>query len=342
MTTPLTKFDVAIIGGGSAGSMGALRAVLNNLKTVAFLGSALTKKRARATWVGKVENMPGHFGMPKAIIQSANEVFQWIEKSETWAPLLTSVRDEVIKISGQKGDFRLETKKGEIYQAKYVVLCTGIMDVQPVIGGDIKNVYPMANEGHVEYCIRCDGHRAKGKHTAIIGHAESAAWIATLLKERYECPAITVLTNGEKLAVTPGTPLADRIAAYDIQVKESPIQELAGNAKKEGLTAILLADGTTISATIAFVSLGVIVYNELAKALGAKIDDRGYVLTDDAGETSVQGLFAAGDLRANKKKQIYTAWDITVDSVDKVDSYLRVEKRERLLKTGKHGSVAID
>jgi len=77
--------------------------------------------------------------------------------------------------------------------------------------------------------------------------------------------------------------------------------------------------------------MGTIVYNQLAKDLGAAIDERGYVLTDEAGETKVPGLFAAGDVRANKKKQIYTAWDMVVDSVDKADSYIRAEKRERWL-----------
>ena len=326
-----TVYDVAIVGSGAAGSMGALRAVLNNLNTVAFLGSALNKKKARATWVGKVENMPALFDYPKAISQSSIEVFQWIEKHPTWSPLLKSIKDEVVEITGTKGNFALKTRKGEVFRAKYIVLCTGIMDVQPVIGGDIKNVYPMANEGHVEYCIRCDGHRTKGQHTAIIGHADTAAWIATLLKERYDCPAITVLSNGEKLRVLPGSPLAERLTAYGIQVNELPIKALLGNPKKEGLTGIQLTDGTIVPATIAFVSMGTIVYNDLAKALGAKVDEREYIVTDEAGETTVPGLFAAGDIRANKKKQIYTAWDITVDSVDKVDAYLRAEKREHLL-----------
>ena len=82
---------------------------------------------------------------------------------------------------------------------------------------------------------------------------------------------------------------------------------------------------------IGFATLGTIIYNELAVSLGAEIDDRGYVITDSHGETAMAGLFAAGDLRANKKKQIYTAWDIAVDSVDRVDSYIRKEKRQHWL-----------
>ncbi len=327
-------YDIAIVGSGAAGSMGTLRAVLNNLSTVSFLGSALTKKRSRAIWVGKVENMPALFDKPKAITQSATEVYQWIDKHPTWSQLSTSIKEEVVKITGVKGDFILETNKGGKYRAKFVVLCTGIMDVQPKIGGDIKNVYGMANAGHVDYCIRCDGHKSKNRDVTIIGSGESAGWVAALLKERYEPPSVTVLTNGEPLATKPGSPLEVRLKAYGIRVIAEPIAELIGDPK-EGLTGIRLADGTVHATQIAYVSMGTIVYHQLAKDMGAVIDDRGYVVTDEAGETIVPGLFAAGDMRANKKKQIYTAWDMVVDSVDKADSYHRAEKRERWLSEAK-------
>ncbi len=327
-------FDIAIVGSGAAGSMGTLRAVLNNLSTVSFLGSALTKKRSRAVWVGKVENMPALFDKPKAITQSATEVYQWIEKHPTWSQLSTSVKEEVVKITGAKGDFTLETNKGGKYRAKFVVLCTGIMDVQPKIGADIKNVYPMANAGHVDYCIRCDGHKSKNHDVTVIGSGEAAGWVAALLKERYEPPSVAVLSNGEPSAIQAGSPLAERLKVYGIPVIEQPIAELLGDPKT-GLTGIRLADGTVHATQIAFVSMGTIVYNQLAKELGAEIDDRGYVVTDDMGETKVPGLFAAGDVRANKKKQIYTAWDMVVDSVDKADSYVRAEKREKWLGAAK-------
>ena len=70
-----------------------------------------------------------------------------------------------------------------------------------------------------------------------------------------------------------------------------------------------------------------LVYNELAKSLGAKLDERGFVLTDDKGESSVEGLYIAGDLRAQTKKQVYTAWDTAVDAADAIDQKIRLKKR---------------
>ena len=89
-----------------------------------------------------------------------------------------------------------------------------------------------------------------------------------------------------------------------------------GDPKKEGLQGAGLESGEEIAFSKGFVSLGTIVYNELATATGAEIDERGYVVTEDYGETATPGIFAAGDLRAGREKQIYTAWDIAVDAVD--------------------------
>ena len=63
-----------------------------------------------------------------------------------------------------------------------------------------------------------------------------------------------------------------------------------------------------------------IVYNDLAKQLGAELDERGFVLTDPRGQSSVKGLYVAGDLRAKTKKQIYTAWDSAVDCADYINA----------------------
>jgi len=322
-------FEIAIVGSGAAGSMGALRAVLNNLDTVCFMGSPKTKRKARATWVGKVENMPVLFDKPKAIFSSAREVFGWIRAHETWKEKLTEVADAVESIEGKKGDFTLKTSKGGVYKAKHVVLCTGIMDVQPEIQGDIRNVYPFANEGHVEYCIRCDGHKTKGNPTAIIGHQEVAGWIASLLIERYDCPKMAVVTNGKPFEMAEDSALKERLDCYGIEIHEEPIAKLLGEPKGKGLTGIELEGGKIVDCRIAFVSLGAIVYNGLAKSLGCEVDERGYVVTDKKGESNVPGIFAGGDLRANTKKQIYTSWDVTVDAVDKIDAYVREERRTR-------------
>ena len=75
-------YDIAVIGAGAAGSMGMLRAVLNNRETIIFKGSRKTNKRSRALWVRKVVNMPLMFDKKMAITDSVKETFAWIEGHE--------------------------------------------------------------------------------------------------------------------------------------------------------------------------------------------------------------------------------------------------------------------
>ena len=60
---------VAVIGGGSAGVMAVLRCVLNNDPCLFFPGSPKDRKRSRALWVRKIENMPAHFNYERGIDQ---------------------------------------------------------------------------------------------------------------------------------------------------------------------------------------------------------------------------------------------------------------------------------
>ena len=60
-------YPIAVIGGGSAGTMATLRSVLNNDKTLFFPGSPKNKKRSRAFWVSKIENMRDIFNMPRGL-----------------------------------------------------------------------------------------------------------------------------------------------------------------------------------------------------------------------------------------------------------------------------------
>ena len=81
---------------------------------------------------------------------------------------------------------------------------------------------------------------------------------------------------------------------------------------------------------VAFPMLGQIAYNELAKQVGAELSEKGNVITNEKGESSIPNFYVAGDLRQGKKYQIYTAWDMAVDSVDDMDAKLRKNIENKL------------
>lgn len=315
-------YDVAVIGSGAAGQMAMLRGVLNNLETLIFMGDAQTMRRSRATWVTEVDNVPGMFDKKRPITATSKEVIDFIQKQEGFKNKLTVVRKAVTHVRKENNIFTLDDG-ANTYQAHFVVLCTGTMDVQPHIQGSIEPVFPFANRGDFLYCIRCDGHRTLGSPCAVIGDQSGAGWIAIMLKERYDNPKLWVLTNGKPFNAS--EQVRGLLEKYKIEIIEEEIQEILGDAR-EGLKGFRFRD-TSIETSKAFVALGSMVYNQLAKEVGVKLNERDHVIVNDKNETSVEGFYAAGDLVAGRKKQVYTAWDDAVDAVDAIDEKIRIRKR---------------
>lgn len=324
-------YDIAIIGGGSAGTMAMQRAVLNNDDCIFFPGSNLDKKKSRAFWVTKVENMPAHFQYKKGIEEPNRETVEWILNSPFKEKLNYQKNIGIIKIEkDDSGIFHLTDSKNHSHRAKFVILCTGVMDVQPKINGSIEEIFPYANIQLADYCLRCDGHHVLNKKIAVIGHNSAAIWVATMLFERYQCTEVSILSNSEKENFDQET--LDLVKLYQFKIYSSEIVKILGEPKMKVMNGFQLKDGSLVNAEYVFISLGMIVYNELALQLNAKVDARGFVETDNKGKSSVDGLYIAGDLRANTKKQIYTAWDTAVDSADEINMLLRRSKRNQLKK----------
>lgn len=324
-------YPVCVIGGGSAGVMATLRTVLNNDKCLLFPGTLKDKKRSRAFWVSKIENMPAHFSFKKGIEDPNKEVINWINESPFAEKLILKKNIGVEKVAKSiDGIFQITASNQEVYYSKFVILCTGVMDVQPEINGSISPILPYANVQLADYCLRCDGHHSLGKNVTIFGNGDAAAWVAIMLKERYGCPSLTILTNGQ----TPkdfSEEVQKLVELYQLRIENQSVVKIHGDAKKNILIGYELADGKMINSEFTFISLGMIIYNELAIQLGAELDSRGFVITNSHGESSIPGLFIAGDLRSNAKKQVYTAWDHAVDCADKINAALRYQGRLNLL-----------
>jgi thioredoxin reductase (NADPH) len=323
-------YPVCVIGGGSAGTMAALRVVLNNDECLFFPGTPQDKKRSRALWVRKIENIPAHFQYKRGIEEPNAETLKWIGESAFKNNLVWKKNTGVSHL--KKNDqnlFEITDSKGEMHLARFVILCTGVMDVQPLIQGTIETVFDYANSQTIDYCIICDGHHVLGKKTSIIGHGNGAAWIAILLHERYGPPELTIMTNGHEPEFQ-----ADTLALlklYNVRVITTVIKEIQGEEKGKILKGFTFEDGNIIQSEMCFVALGMIVYNELAKELHADLDERGFVKADETGLTSISNLYVAGDLKANTKKQIYTSWDMAVNSANAINLKLRQLKRATLV-----------
>ena len=310
--------------------MAALRTILNNDECLFFPGSPKDKKKSRALWVKKIENMPAHLSYKRGIEDPNAETIKWIQESAFKANFHLHRNVGVASIHKNAQDiFEIIDSKGKKFFAQFVILCTGVMDVQPKIQGSIEAVFDYANAQTIDYCLICDGHHVLEKKTVVIGHDNSAAWVAIMLLERYRCPEMTILTNGMDANFQNDT--QKLIDLYKIRVLTSPIKQIMGEDKGVILKGFELEDNNIIQAEMSFVAMGMIVYNDLAKQLGAELDERGFVKAGENGLTSVQGLYVAGDLKANTRKQVYTAWDHAVSAATAINFIIRSKKREKHL-----------
>ena len=321
-------YDVAVIGGGSAGVMACIRTVLNNDECLFFPGTPKDKKRSRAFWVTAVENMPAHLSFKKGIEEPNKLSLDWLSQSSFAKKFHWQKNLGITKIEKKEdGLFYLTDNKNNSYISRFLILCTGVMDVQPVIQNSIEPIFQYANVQLADYCLRCDGHHVLNKKLAVVGHTTSAAWVAIMLYERYQCPEVHLLLNGESAEFDQES--IDLMKRYNFMIHREKIDSIEGSPKENKLSGFIV-ENKLIHAEIVFIALGMIVYNELAKMLDANLDSRGFVVTDNKGKSSIEGLYVAGDLRANVKKQIYTAWDTAVDSADEINLLIRRIKRNSI------------
>jgi thioredoxin reductase (NADPH) len=322
-----TLYDVAIIGGGGAGTMAYLRAVLNGNKAVMFTGDADAKRKGRATWVIEVDNMPGYHGVGRPITKTSSDTLKWIKGQDTLKDYGDVMKAKVTQISRDEESFVVsyESRKDSAsLRAKHIILATGVMDVQPEIGGTIAPIFPFANRGEAIYCVRCDGHQTLGHSLTVVGRADSAIYIASMMMDRYDHESVPVLTNG------PGASFSEKAMEtadlYGITINEAPITRILGD-DEQGLQGFELEGGEQFKAERAIIALGIIAYNELLTGLDGEVDGVGKAVVDEHFESSVPGFFVVGDLVSGSKMQIYTAWDESVDAADEIDRRVRAHKR---------------
>ena len=302
-------YPIAIVGAGAAGTMAVQRAVLNNTEVLLFSGAKRERKNSCGNWVRKVDNVPTLLKYKRAVLEMRNEVLYELVKSPLGHNLFI-IEDSICEIRNQGNYFDLVDGCGRTFSARYVVLATGIMKEQPVIQGSIKPILGYANSQSIGYCSLCDGHRAFGKKTVVIGHTEEAADTAMDLKNKYNLPHVPILTNG-------------KIPTFDFEegmvIYVEPILEIIGDAEQTQLHGFKLSSGEIVEAEFGFVSMGIRPNNRLALQLGVELNECGLVVTDENCESSIPNLFVIGDLRANSFKQIYTAWQHAADALIEID-----------------------
>jgi len=282
-----TNYDILIIGGGPAGLAAAVYAARAGMKTAVLEG---TVTGGQAAITETVENYPGF------------KKVGGFELCENMREQAEGLGAEIIYEQAVSFDLKGKVKRIAGYTASAVILAMG---VSPRRLG-------LPNEGRqgISYCATCDGAFYKGKDVIVVGGGNTAAEDALYLAR---------LANHVYLIHRRDALRADKITADKIindpkitVLWDSVVTELIVDKKLTGAVVKNLKTGMsqTVAADGLFVAIGQEPATKLLQTNGkplVKLNESGYILTNEHMRTSVKGVFAAGDIRAGVLKQIVTA-----------------------------------
>jgi alkyl hydroperoxide reductase subunit F len=290
-------YEVLVVGGGPAGASAAIYAARKGIRT------------------GVVAERFGGQVMDTMSIEN------FISVKETEGPKLAAALEEHVKeynvdiMSEQKADnivsaeknedgyIHVQLESGATLKSRSVILSTGARWREMNVPGEQK----YRNKG-VAYCPHCDGPLFKGKRVAVIGGGNSGIEAAIDLAGLVE--HVTVLE------------FADTLRADQVLINKA---NSMGNIEiiKEAQTTEVIGDGTRVTALNyldrasgeakqielagIFVQIGLVPNSEFLKDSGVELSPRGEIEVTPKGETSVPGIFAAGDVTTVPYKQIIIA-----------------------------------
>lgn len=279
-------YDVVILGGGPAGLSAAL--ALGRARKQVLLCDAGPRRNALAVHLHNFVTRDG--ATPDEFRSVAREQLRRYPNV-----VIQDVRVE--HITGARGAFRVSAGVDTV-EARRVLLCTGMIDEMLPIDG-FRELW-----GHgIVQCPYCHGWEAKDRPWGYLARPEHASHLHMFaLQLRGWTGDVCLFTHGE-VDVPEAT--RDLLLAAGVRIENAPIHRLV--ARDQRLDAVELADGTRVRCELLFAHPPQRQI-DLVQTLAVALDDDGFVQVDPMRrETSVPGVFAAGDLTTRMQAAIAAA-----------------------------------
>ena len=284
--------DLIIIGAGGAGLSAAQYGARGNLRTLVL---EEVSSGGQALLIEGLENYPG-FSEPIGGYEFTQKFEEQARKfgADFQAAQAQSIRRE-------NGFFAVQTDQGPV-TAYAVILATGASHRTLGVPGEAE----LAGHG-VSYCATCDGPFFKAKRMLVVGGGDAACDEAMYLSHL----ASQVLMIHRRDRFRAQKSLASRVLANPkIEVRfNTELQKIEGSPAVSQVTLLDNSTGRVSQEPVAavFVFIGSDPKNALIKDMGLKLDDVGYIETNQRMETAVPGLYAVGDVRASPFRQLVVA-----------------------------------
>jgi len=304
-------YEVIIIGGGPAGLTAGLYTSRSRLRTLLIESSIFG---GQITTTELIENYPG---FPQGI--TGAELGQLMEEQARRFGL-EMVNQEVleVKLEGEKKVVR--THEAD-YEAEVLIVSSGTEYRRLGIPGEEEFV----GKG-VSFCATCDGAFFQDSRIVVVGGGDSALTEALFLTKFAK--EVTIIHRRDALRATK---IYQERTFANPKIKflwNSVMQEIKGDKMVQSILVRNVKTGEVkeFETEGVFLFVGIVPRTQFLKGL-VQMDDGGYVLTNEDCETSVKGIFAAGDCRKKLLRQITTAVGDGATAASAAEKYLEEKKK---------------
>lgn len=266
--------DCLIVGGGPAGLTAAIYLARFHLDILVIDDGK-----------GRAESIPcthNHAGYPDGI--SGKELVGLMrEQAQRYGARIE--RDFVTRLDKTERGFCATWGSGSV-EAKTVLLATGVKNRRPPMDEDLHD--EALERGLIRYCPICDGYEVTDKKIGVIG--SDSRGVAEAIFLRSYTPDVTLIAPDKALRLKPED--QDRLKAANIDCVDGPTQAVAISDK---CIVVDTAEGHYTFDSI-YPALGSDTHTQLAEQVGARLSELGCIGVDARQRTSVEGLYAAGDV----------------------------------------------
>ena len=286
-------YDLIVVGAGPAGLTASLYAAREGIDTLVIEQSGVG---GQAGTTERIDNYPGFVSG----ISGADLADQMRAHAERFGVEILPAQ-AVTRIAAQ-GDYRMvATEAGDEYCARAILLTTGSRYRRLGVPGE----EDLIGAG-IHFCATCDGPFYKGKDMVVVGGGNSGLEEGLFLTKF--ASSVTILEVRDRLGAS--QILQDKVAGHpQMSVRlETTVEEFRGKGHLESVVVKDMKTGVTeeLTPAAAFIFIGLDPHTAFIKD-DVKLDKWGFVETDKTMETSVPGVFAAGDNRAGSTKQVSSA-----------------------------------
>lgn len=310
----ISMYDLLIIGGGPAGAAAGVYAARKRLKTVLVV----EEFGGQSTVSLDVQNFVGIVNLPGTEIAT-----RFKEHLEAYADDVLDIKegDRVVKLEGSDGAFRAETKNGETYEARTVLVTSGSSRRKLPVEGAQR----LDNKG-ISYCASCDAPLFKDRDVIVVGGGNAGFEAAQQLLDY--ATSVTLFERGDAFRADPVT--VEKVLGHENMkaLKNVELKEIKGDTFVESVV-YTDKDGHEEELDVGgvFVEIGSIPNTDFVKDL-VELNKIGEVVVDHKTQrSSLEGIWAAGDVSDVLYKQNNISMGDGVKALE--DIYLYLQKHHK-------------